>query len=1343
MALNINTNIAALKARQQLNKNSGLLQKSLERLSTGLRLNWAADDAAGLAIADGLRATAKGLAQAIRNANEGISLIKVADGALIEYGNILATIKEKVTQAANATQTAETRKALQRDIQKLLQELDNIARTTEFNGQKILSGSFVNKKFQIGSASYVTASLSIRSAETGAVGGTKTAVLDLNTIGPVQLTLTNAQSGLSVTTEKIELYYNNNSENGAGALANEINRYTGITGVSAVAVVEVTSEQIQSGTITGLKINGVTIGDVTVQAADADGALASAINSKSLETGVTATVTEDGRLVLTSTDGRAIKVEADGGLNSVLGKNAEQLSTLGHIRLIQKGVADFQITGTGGTGVGATFTIKSTDTVTLDGESTLKGGSVIAAGSKLTEGTVIGGDATLYSSMKADSAIGLKADSQVHWGSTLAKGTIITGDIVVGGYYKDASNNDRVALEQDMVAKAGSVLKAGTVVGKGTVVYGSLAQALGVAEGSTLAGSATLAADVTLDTDILLKYDPAANTQIAASSTIAAGSKLGTDFLVGITWGGAGTRVIAASSFTGGGVLQINELNSSATAQTVGFRSAGTTNNTVTLADGSLLKEGTRFTFEDNGNNAGTAVIAVGSGVVLEGTLYDASTGQTTQVTIDAANSLTLEDGDYFELSKDTYLPADVTLTVNGDDAYLKADFVDGTYLADGWNAGSNIFVDGTVAVYDASTTSTLSSGTAASDNFGAANLPIHLYSSSGTAQTFSLTGATSTTSDKVIFGEGTLFKAGSYVQLAAGDNTDTVVFSMVDGTISGHIEDSNGNLVSTITEQSSVTLGKGQKFVFDEDTVLDGELQVRVNETGSTRSQVNFSLVNDSVIRKFYTTSTFTASGTLSYYTGDIGYTATSTTNGDISANISGTIIIKDVNEGGGETVPLQRADYSVTNNTGSITFGAGSVLVDEFKIQADGTTFDTANSSIVISVASGTVSGYFVDSTGSTTTPVTITSTSSVTLDGKNEAFIVKDIQELSGNMTITFSDTNTTAGSVMHVYYPDYMKIAGYTVGGTFDSATLSGEDAAAAAELDYFTETESAAGYSAASASTTNSTFKTETELARDSVLVNNSQLSEGSRFGGDAYVGQVTTTQTTTLAQGSILAGGTQATQGSVLDTDDFIISADTTLNADMTLATGTVLKSGTKLAAGTTVQQDMTLYTAASGGTAVNVSAGTTLDQDLYLQSDVTLTADMVLAAGSTIAQDSELVLAPTGDLGQVETEFLSSLNVLTYEDAQLALTIVEAAITDIDAIRAELGSVQVQLESTVANISVTYTNTKAAEAAIREVDFAEEVANFTKMQVLMQAGSFSLAQANTIPQLAIQLLQG
>ncbi len=1169
MALNINTNIAALRAQAQLNKTSEGLQKSLERLSSGLRINWAADDAAGLSIADSLKATATGLGQAIRNANEGISLIKVADGALIEYGNILNTIKEKVVQAANATQNAETRKSIQKDINKLLAELDTIAHTTEFNGQKLLSGSFVNKKFQIGAASYVTASLSVRSVETNSLGGTKTAVINLNTIGQVQLTITNASTGLEVTTDAINLQYNNDADNGAGALANEINRFSGVTGVSAVAIVESTSDTIQAGTITGLKINGTTIGDISVSAADADGALQAAINAKELETGVHASVTEDGKLVLSSSDGRAIKVEADSGLVSVLGKTGSELSTLGYVRVIQKGVSDFQIQGIGGDGLGSTFTIASSDTVTIDGDSTLKAGSVIAEGSKIAEGSQIGGSTTLYSAIEADSAITLTANSTVGWGSTLAKGTMITGDVIVAGRYVDSSDLDTVSLEQDMLVKSGTVLKAGTQIGAGTIVYGSLAEALGVDEGTEIGSSgATLSADVTLDTDIVLKYSASANTQIAASSTIAEGSVLGADFTVGYTWSGQ-IRAVDGGAIDSTSDLLLRSPISSQTTQDFAVTGSAA-NATAVIEEGSMLKDGFRFTFDKSDASSGTATLSLAStaNVVIEGKFYDASTGQTSTTTLGAGGTLTFNDtGDYFEITKTVYLASDtsgdnsLTATFSADNTSFKLTAPDDTYI-NGIKT-TNASVDGAVYTYANTTTAaSTTTGSPGTDNFGVSGFDGAIfYTSAATSQslTYSI-DSTKSSVNALIIGAGSLLQSGFSITSSGGDDSgEYVVLSVNDGSYSVTFYDNSANTTSTTTLDSStsLTLYANDYVTFGSDVVLDGSLTV------------------------------------------------------------------------------------NLTNDTTDTTEPTATVSIPNY-------TF---------------IQSYTVDSSNATISP-----------------------------SSVTFYDVDTTFSNI------------------TFN---------------------------------TNSSTFNADTDLTKDSVLINGSILKAGTVFGGDAYVGQITTTEDTKLKQGSVLEGGTSIVGDSVLETDDFITSADVTLSNDMTVAAGTTLKSGTKLAKGTIVQQDMTLYTESSGGTAVNVTAGSTLDQDLYLQSDVTLTADMLLADGSIIESASELTLKPTGEMSDIETKQLADLNVLNYENAQLAITIVEAAITDVDGVRSDLGSVQNQLESTVKNISVTQVNVQSAEASIREVDFAAESANFTRMQVLMQAGMFALAQSNTIPQMAIQLLQG
>ncbi|AXL46188.1 flagellin [Campylobacter jejuni] len=155
MGFRINTNVAALNAKANADLNSKSLDASLSRLSSGLRINSAADDASGMAIADSLRSQANTLGQAISNGNDALGILQTADKAMDEQLKILDTIKTKATQAAQDGQSLKTRTMLQADINRLMEELDNIANTTSFNGKQLLSGNFINQEFQIGASSNI------------------------------------------------------------------------------------------------------------------------------------------------------------------------------------------------------------------------------------------------------------------------------------------------------------------------------------------------------------------------------------------------------------------------------------------------------------------------------------------------------------------------------------------------------------------------------------------------------------------------------------------------------------------------------------------------------------------------------------------------------------------------------------------------------------------------------------------------------------------------------------------------------------------------------------------------------------------------------------------------------------------------------------------------------------------------------------------------------------------------------------------------------------------------------------------------------------------------------------
>ena len=175
MGLRINTNVPALNTRRHLGQSTSALNKSLERLSSGLRINRAADDAAGLAIAEGFRSQVRGAQTAQRNAQDGISLVQTAEGALSETTNILQRVRELSVQAANGTQSTQNRAALDAEVQQLLAQVDDIALDTEFNGIRVLS-SAQTITLQSGANPSQTLNVTVQGARTADLGISSVAV---------------------------------------------------------------------------------------------------------------------------------------------------------------------------------------------------------------------------------------------------------------------------------------------------------------------------------------------------------------------------------------------------------------------------------------------------------------------------------------------------------------------------------------------------------------------------------------------------------------------------------------------------------------------------------------------------------------------------------------------------------------------------------------------------------------------------------------------------------------------------------------------------------------------------------------------------------------------------------------------------------------------------------------------------------------------------------------------------------------------------------------------------------------------------------------------------------------
>ncbi|MEW6169595.1 MAG: flagellin [Pseudomonadota bacterium] len=315
----INTNVMSLNAQRNLTTSQNSMSVSLQRLSSGLRINSAKDDAAGLAISERFTAQIRGLGQAQRNANDGISLAQTAEGALVQVTNNLQRVRELAVQSANATNSATDRAALQAEATQLLQEIDRVASQTSFNGVKLLDGSFSSQAFQVGANSGDTISISsIVDSRTSRLGSdtlTADGTVTGNVVTAASGAVTNgiaAETDLTLTTSAgttSAISYAANS--GADAIASAINAAASGIGITATASNSATLSGLSAaGTVT-FSLNDQAISVVVADKNDLT-EVVNAINGVAGTTGVTATFTSSSSkssITLSTTDGRNIELE--------------------------------------------------------------------------------------------------------------------------------------------------------------------------------------------------------------------------------------------------------------------------------------------------------------------------------------------------------------------------------------------------------------------------------------------------------------------------------------------------------------------------------------------------------------------------------------------------------------------------------------------------------------------------------------------------------------------------------------------------------------------------------------------------------------------------------------------------------------------------------------------------------------------------------------------------------------------------------------------------------------------------------------------------------------------------
>ena len=362
MAQVVNTNVMSINAQRQLNKSQSTSNEAMERLSSGLRINSAKDDAAGLAISTGMQSQITGINQAVRNSNDGISMAQTAEGSMDEMTNILQRMRELSVQSANDTNSADNRAAIQEEVDQLHSELDRIAETTEYNGIKLLDGTAGSTTLQIGANSGQTLSFEIDSVTTNSLGlNGDLNKGDLNS-GRVTAATTNTDGEMLINGVDIDA----STTGAANDIVDAINLKTAETGVTASAY-NVVQGSDESTTVTGVT-SGMTIAvgtgsAVTLGATSSMDNLVETIN-RDVE-GVTASLGDKGELIMTNDTGEDITV--GGAQNATSGITDGKYS--GYLALDSADSSPIAVTGTATASAG--FTVANGSDSITGGVATL------------------------------------------------------------------------------------------------------------------------------------------------------------------------------------------------------------------------------------------------------------------------------------------------------------------------------------------------------------------------------------------------------------------------------------------------------------------------------------------------------------------------------------------------------------------------------------------------------------------------------------------------------------------------------------------------------------------------------------------------------------------------------------------------------------------------------------------------------------------------------------------------------------------------------------------------------------------------------------------------------------
>jgi flagellin len=600
--MSINTNMPSLNGQKNLVKSQSMLNTALQRLSSGLRINSAKDDAAGLAISNRMSSQIRGLNQASRNANDGISMAQTAEGALQESNNILQRVRELSIQSANDSNSALDRKALNDEVQSLLAETQRIAVSTEFNGKSLVDGTLTGAQFHVGAYANQSISVNVGNAQNSNLGSYQV------TSGLTNVTNSALAAGdLLINGTDVGVSTSGSAE----AKATAINSVKDLTGVTATATTELTStntlkrnQALQSG---DLVINGVNIGAVAgsnnlvTQGAN----LAKAINAVANQTGVQATSSQStGALTLTSSSGKNIEIESttlDAGATRLA--NATGLVTTTGTPTASTNTVTFA------NGVAGQTTITAADGEITTGDtfelqdvvyefSADAGGGLTALGN-VALGVASGTAATDIGTLSTAMGVGSRVTNATVGvaGATLT----VTSDVLTSTTthtdvtFSDEDSSGALNTHNDSVGAAGAAV--GNTVNVGGVTY-----EFGFA-GGTASGSNVLVALGSTNAIFGNNFDTAVDAQYAAGNTN-----------IQVTTNNGAGVITLTSDLLGSGVanLAVTEDQTGGTANAVvgGAASAGTDGTNAGVTGLGELKLDSAASFIITGANPGKAGLA-------------------------------------------------------------------------------------------------------------------------------------------------------------------------------------------------------------------------------------------------------------------------------------------------------------------------------------------------------------------------------------------------------------------------------------------------------------------------------------------------------------------------------------------------------------------------------------------------------------------------------------------------------------------------------------------------------------------------------------------------------------